>query len=236
VVYRFGIFLVSPGIGVLFKYSTGVELVPWGIDAVLISLSFMLLGSEIRRHYHTSAWSINPFIDSVGVVTSIIAYFYLSNLNGFVNIGKSYYGAFIYYYIITGVLGTYAVGVISFYLGKEIVSIIRYASAFNNVGQEIYEIHPLIIETNVALFGDLALAGTSYQWPRAPLFIVNFPLAIILSYLIGTRIIRRSRILQLIFLGVSTPKDSPAFPDAASLEDGVSSIDKTIDYEKKEDL
>jgi hypothetical protein len=153
-----------------------------------------------------------------------------------VNIGKSYYGTFIYYYIITGVLGTYAVGVISYYLCKRIVTLVKYAEAFNNAGQEIYEIHPLIIETNVALFGDIALAGTSYVWPRAPLFIVNFPLAIILSYLIATRLIRRSRILQLIFLGVRSSKDSPSFPDIASKEYSITHDTEADDEEEKEDL
>ncbi len=231
VLFRFAIIGLTPGIGVLLKYSTGVELVPWGIDAVLISLSFMLIGYEIRRHRNITTWSVNRYIDFIGVTISIVAYFYFSNLNGFVNIGKSYYGTFIYYYIITGVLGTYAVGVISYYLCRRIVSLVKYAEAFNNAGQEIYEIHPLIIETNVALFGDIALAGTSYVWPRAPLFIVNFPLAVILSYLIATRLIRKSRILQLIFLGVSTPLDSPSFPDAASKDYDITQDSTTVEDE-----
>ncbi|TFG31067.1 acyltransferase [Candidatus Thorarchaeota archaeon] len=215
VIFRFIIAAVSPGIGVLLKFSTGVELVPWGMDAVLIALSFMLIGSEIRKHHHVAPWSKNKRADLVGLILAFAIYTYLSTINEFVNIGKSVYGNFIYSYIITGVVGTYLVGLLSYYACKRFVSLQRYADAYNQVGQEVYETHPLIIETNVQLFGDLALAGTLYQWPRAPLFIFNFPLAIIISYLLATKVISRSSVLQFIFLGFRKPKDEPikqAFP------------------------
>jgi fucose 4-O-acetylase-like acetyltransferase len=221
VIFRFLIAIVSPGIGVLLKFSTGVELVPWGMDAVLISLSFVLIGSEIRRHHNTSPWNKSKRVDLVGLITASVIYSFLAMSNEFVNIGKSVYGNFIYSYVITGVLGTYIVGLLAYYASNKFLSLVRYASSFNKVGQEVYEIHPLIIETNVQLFGDLALAGTLYQWPRAPLLIYNFPLAIILSYLIATRVISKSGILQMIFLGFRKPKDSPikeTFPIAESNE------------------
>jgi len=207
VIFRFIIAATAPGIGVLLKFSTGVELVPWGFDAVLIALSFMMIGSEIRKHHHVAPWSKSKLVDLVGLITAFVVYTYISTINEFVNIGKSVYGNFIYSYILTGVIGTYMVGLLSYYACKRFISLERYAAAFNSVGQEVYEIHPLIIEINVQLFGDIALAGTLYQWPRAPLLIYNFPLAIIISYLFAIKVISRSGILQLIFLGFRKSKE-----------------------------
>ncbi|MBE0525794.1 MAG: hypothetical protein IH631_02555, partial [Candidatus Thorarchaeota archaeon] len=207
VIFRFIIAATAPGIGVLLKFSTGVELVPWGMDAVLIALSFIMIGSEIRKHHHVAPWSKSKLVDLVGLITAFVVYTCISTINEFVNIGKSVYGNFIYSYIITGVIGTYMVGLLSYYACKRFISLERYAAAFNKVGQEVYEIHPLIIETNVQLFGDIALAGTLHQWPRAPLLIYNFPLAIIISYLLAIKVISRSGILQLIFLGFRKPKE-----------------------------
>ncbi len=218
---RFFILLITPGLGTMLKYSTGVELVPWGFDAVLIALSFMMIGSEIRRRIYLAPWSINPRVDFVGLITAFSIYSVLSLNNGFVNIGESLYGLSIYSYMITGVLGTYIVVLLSFYAAKRFTSLGNYATAFNNVGQEIYETHPLIIELNVQLFGGLAILQSLAFYPNAPLLILNFPLSILFSYLFATKVVSRSGILQLMFLGFRKKKPVTPEPTIIAPEIGV---------------
>ncbi|MGY5872188.1 MAG: acyltransferase [Candidatus Thorarchaeota archaeon] len=198
---RLVIAALAPAIGVMLKFGTGVTLVPWGLDAVFIALSFMIIGGEIRRYRHLAPWSVTPIVDVIGLGGTIFAYSVFTLLNGFVNIGESVYGVSIYYYMYTGILGTYIVCLLSYYAGKYSSRITRYATSFNKFGQEIYETHPLIIEVNVQLLGGLAILGSLAFYPGAPLLIINFPLAIILSYLFAHLVIRRSGALQLAFLG-----------------------------------
>jgi len=201
-VFRLFILAVSPAVGVMLKFSTGVELVPWGMDAVLISLSFMLIGSEIRRYRHLSPWSVNPLVDLAGLISAIAVYSVLSVSNGFVNIGESIYGNSILTYMITGVLGTYIVCLLSFYTIKKFPLFNRLATSINKYGQEIYEFHPLIIELNYQVLGGSAIwYSTLNFYPQAPLVIINFPLALIISYLFASQIVRRSGTLRLMFLG-----------------------------------
>ncbi|MCJ7818011.1 MAG: hypothetical protein MUP60_04105, partial [Candidatus Thorarchaeota archaeon] len=207
-IFRLFILAFSPAAGVMLKFSTGVELVPWGMDAVLISLSFMLIGSEIRRYHYLSPWSVNPLFDLTGLISAIAVYSVLSVSNSFVNIGESTYGNSIYTYMITGVLGTYIVCLLSFYTIKKFPSIARYATSFNKYGQEIYETHPLIIEFNYHVLGGFAIwYSTLNFYPGAPLVIINFPLAIIFSYLFASKVVRKSSTLRLMFLGFRKPQE-----------------------------
>jgi hypothetical protein len=114
--------------------------------------------------------------------------------------------------MITGILGTYIVVLLSFYAAKRFTSLGIFATAFNNVGQEIYETHPLIIELNVQLFGGLAILQSLAFYPNAPLLILNFPLSILFSYLFATKVVSRSGILQLMFLGFR--KKKPVAPES----------------------
>ena len=213
--FRLAILVISPAIGVMLKYGTGVTLVPWGMDAVFIALSFMLIGSEIRRHHHLAPWSMGWRIDLIGFISAFTIYTVLSFSNSFVNIGESTYGNSIYIYIITGVLGTYIVCLLSYYACMRFTSLDRYAGKLNNLGQEIYETHPLIIETNVQLFGGLSIWESLVIYPGVPLLILNFPLSVIISYLFASKVVNRSGILQFMFLGFRKPKDvilKPTFP------------------------
>ena len=215
IVFRFIIMGAAPAIGVMLKFGTGVELVPWGMDAVFIALSYMLIGSEIRRQRHLSPWSVNPYVDTVGFVGALSAYTVFTFLNGFVNIGESTYGVFIYNYMLTGILGTYIVCLLSYYAGKNSSRITRYATSFNNLGQEIYEAHPLMIEANVQFLGGLALWESFTIYNASPLLLLNFVFAIIFSYVIASQLIGRVGVLQLMFLGFrKTDKThtKPTFP------------------------
>ena len=215
IVFRLIVLASAPAIGVFLKFGTGVELVPWGLDSVLIALSFMLMGSEIRRYRHLSPWSVNSYVDVIGLAIAFIAYSYFTSVNGFVNIGESLYGVSIYNYMMTGILGTYIVCLLSFYAGKYSNRLTRYAISLNKVGQEIYEVHPLIIEFNVQFLGGLAIWGALTFYPGDPLLILNFPSAIIISYLIATQVIGRFGVLQLAFMGFRKTKEAypkPTFP------------------------
>ncbi len=206
IAFRLILLASAPAIGVFLKYGTGVELVPWGMDSVLIALSFMMVGSEIRRYRHLSPWSVNPYVDVIGLVIAFAAYSYFTAVNGFVNIGESLYGVSIYNYMFTGVFGTYIVCLLSFYAGKYSDRLTRYATAYNNLGQEIYEIHPLIIEFNVQYLGGLLIWESLTFYPGAPLLILNFTAAIFVSYLIASQAIGRFGILQLAFVGFRKTK------------------------------
>ena len=212
IVFRLIILASAPAIGTMLKYGTGVELVPWGMDSVLIALSFMMVGSEIRRYRHLSPWSVNPYVDVIGFSVAFIAYSYFTSVNGFVNIGESLYGVSIYNYMFTGILGTYIVCLLSYYAGKYSNRVTRYATSYNKVGQEIYEIHPLIIEANVQFLGGLLIWESLTFYPGAPLLILNFSAAIIVSYLIATQVIGRFGILQLAFMGFRKTKKSYPLP------------------------
>jgi fucose 4-O-acetylase-like acetyltransferase len=203
---RLSIILGAPVLGVFFKYATGVELVPWGADAVLISLSFIMIGHEIRRVNQLLPWSIDKLFDGVTVLVSLIVYVLLASFNGFVNIGESLYGQSILIYIVTGVLGTYVLCALSYHLSRENRVISRLAARFNKFGQEIYELHPLMIELNVQIFGGLAIWNLLIVYPGALLFLANFISALIVPYFLASQVIRRSRPLQFIFLGRSNPR------------------------------
>ncbi|MGY5857951.1 MAG: acyltransferase [Candidatus Thorarchaeota archaeon] len=207
-VFRYFLIAVTPGIGAMFKFGTGVEIVPWGIDSVFIALSFMMIGAEIRRKNHLAPWTKGPRIDLVAFLSALAVYSYLSISNSFVNIGESVYGNFIYSYMITGILGTYIVCLTSYYAVKRFSFLARYATRFNKLGQEIYETHPLMIELNVQVLGGLAIWETVVIYPGAPLLIINFPLSILFAYFFASKVINRSGYLQLMFLGFRKPLET----------------------------
>jgi fucose 4-O-acetylase-like acetyltransferase len=234
-IFRYFLIVVTPAIGVSFKYLTGVEIVAWGIDSVFIALSFMMIGSEIRRHNHLAPWSKGPHLDLIGFLSALVVYSALSLSNNFVNIGESIYGNSIYSYMITGVLGTYIVSLLSYYACKRFISLERYATAFNNLGQEIYETHPLIIEFNVQVLGGLTIWETVVLYPGAPLLILNFPLSILFAYFFASKVISRSEYLQLMFLGFRKPKEThPKLTFPVPVPNGDNGVDGILEEEEVE--
>jgi fucose 4-O-acetylase-like acetyltransferase len=203
---RLSVILGVPILGVLLKYVSGVELVPWGADAVLISLSFIMIGNEIRRVNQLLPWSIDRSFDGIAVFASLIVYILLASFNGFVNIGESLYGQSIIIYMITGVLGTYVLCAFSYYMSKENRVFSILATRFNKYAQEIYELHPLMIELNVQVLGGLAIWNLISIYPGLLLFLVNFVSALFVPYIIASQIISRSRPLQFMFLGKGAPR------------------------------
>jgi hypothetical protein len=200
-VIRYIILLSAPAMAVGLKAVLGLDLVPWSIDSILVALSFMMIGQEIRRHRHMSSWSIRPSIDILLVMVASISCIFLSWYNGYVNIGESIYGQQVYVYILTGILGTYVVAVLSHHASIGSIRLSRAAATFNAYGQEVYEIHPLIIQTNIQLLSGLSLWTFLTVYPGAPLFLLNFPLAILLSWFLASRVIVRSGALEIAFRG-----------------------------------
>jgi hypothetical protein len=184
----------------MIKTVMGVELVPWGIDSVFITLSFIMIGNEIRRQDEFSSWSISTSIDAIAISISMIVFVWLSLNNGFVNVGEGLYGESIYIHMITGVLGTYILSVLSYHLCRHSV-VSNLLSKFIKYGQEIYELHPLMIELNVQVLGGVLVLGVLVIYPNNPLFLVNLLSGIFVSWLIASKIISKSRILRFMFLG-----------------------------------
>ncbi|MHA1949375.1 MAG: acyltransferase family protein [Candidatus Thorarchaeota archaeon] len=212
---RLSLAAIAPGIGVMFKYASGVVLVPWGVDAVFIAFSFMMIGSEIRKVRHLSPWSIDRDTDLIGFILAFFAYSGITILNGFVNIGESIYGASIYTYMLSGILGTYMVCLLSFYAGKSSIRLTRVATSINAVGQEIYETHPLIGIICAQLLSGIAIFGSLTLYPGDPLVIIKFPLALLVSYFFATKVIRKFGVLQFMYLGfrkTQADQPRPTFP------------------------
>jgi fucose 4-O-acetylase-like acetyltransferase len=199
--FRYLLILAAPAIGILPNILFGIALTPWSIDSVFVALSFMLMGHEIRRRRHTHSWSIGPSFDGVVGLLSLLGFLVLSWFNGYVNIGESIYGQSVYVYLVTGLLGTYVVSLASDYVCKSSTRLSRMAASFNAYGQEIYEIHPLIIEADIQLLGGLAIWNVLGVYPGAPLFLLNFPMAIVLSWVLASQVIPRSGVLQFAFRG-----------------------------------
>ena len=196
-VYRYVVIAVAPAIGVSFKTILGVSLVPWGIDAVFIALSFMMIGSEIRRYRQLKQWTISPLIDGFMIPITVILFLFLTSMNGFVNIGESIYGQFIYYYMATGVLGTYFLSVFSYHATNLSKRITVVAVRFNKYSQEIYEIHPMIIQMNIQFLSGFAIWQYLTFYPGAPLFLANITTSILLSWLLAAKVINKNKYLKV---------------------------------------
>jgi hypothetical protein len=124
----------------------------------------------------------------------------IAYINGYVNIGMSIYGVNIYLYMVTGLLGTYMLSILSYHATTHF-DIARTISRFNDYAQEIYELHPMMIELNVQFVGGIALFNIFVIFPDSPLFLFNLLTAVFLSWFIASKVIKRSSILQFMFLG-----------------------------------
>jgi hypothetical protein len=201
-IIRYLLILVTPGVGVMIKSIMNVDLVPWGIDSIFIGLSFVMIGNEIARHKSLSSWSIQTPIDIILVLISMLVVVFLSNFNGFVNIGEGLYGVSIYLHMITGVLGTYNLAVFCYHLCR-FPRILGIFSSFNKYGQEIYEIHPLFININAIIFQGIVVWDIFLFYPDNPIFIFNILFGVVASWFVASHLIRRSRILRFMFIGTN---------------------------------
>ncbi|MFX1485124.1 MAG: acyltransferase [Promethearchaeota archaeon] len=197
---RFLIALLLPAFGVWIKDTSGLELLPWSIDSIVISLSFMIIGNEIRKYKELSSWGVNRSFDTIAVMFSIAIFVLLARFNGYVNLGVSIYGLNIYFYMITGLVGTYILAILSYHACNNF-DIALTISKFNNYAQEIYELHPLMIELNVQFVSGLAIWNVFMIFPDTPLFIFNLLTALFVSWFIASKVITKSRVLQFMFLG-----------------------------------
>ena len=163
----------------------------------------MMIGNEVRRIRNIKQWTISPLIDGFTLPISMMLFIFLSSMNGFVNIGEGKYGQSIYIYMITGLLGTYLLGVLSYHAVNHSKRISVVGIKFNKYSQEIYELHPLLIQLNLQFLSGLAIWRFLTIYPGAPLFLVNITASILLSWVIADLVINRSKILKFIFCGVS---------------------------------
>lgn len=202
--------LSLPAVGCWMKCTSGLALLPWSIDSIIISLSFIILGNEIRKFRQLDSWGVDRSFDFIALTLSSILFVMVSYINGYVNIGMSIYGLNIYLYLVTGLLGTYMLSLISFHACNNF-DIARAISRFNDYSQEIYELHPMMIEINAQLVGGIALFNLIVIFPDSPLFLFNLLTAVFLSWLIASQVIPRSRVLQVMFLGRVKYRSAPTF-------------------------
>ncbi|MHA2380988.1 MAG: acyltransferase family protein [Candidatus Thorarchaeota archaeon] len=206
---RFLIALVLPALGVWMKSAASVDLLPWSIDSAVISLSFLIIGNEIRKYQKFSSWGVDRSFDSIAVILASALFIMIASINGYVNIGMSTFGLNIYLYIITGFLGAYVLAVLSYHACNHF-DIALKISRFNDYAQEIYELHPMMIELNVQLIGGLTVWNLFVIFPDTPLFVFNLLTAVFVSWLIASKVITKSKILQFMFLGKAKYRAEPA--------------------------
>jgi hypothetical protein len=125
----------------------------------------------------------------------------------------SIYGVNIYLYLVTGLLGTYMLSILSYHACSNF-DIARTISRFNDYAQEIYELHPMMIELNAQLVGGIALFNLIVIVPDSPLFLFNLLTAVFLSWLIASKVITKSRVLQVMFLGRVKYRSKPIGPQS----------------------
>ncbi|MBD3408235.1 MAG: acyltransferase family protein [Candidatus Lokiarchaeota archaeon] len=184
--FRLFLILFLPLFSVYLKDLLNVYLMIGGIDSIFIGTSFLLIGNEIKKIQGLNHWSINTRIDVLLFVLLTPIMLFLGYVNGFANIGASLYGNSILLHMTSGILGAYVIGLISYHLCK-FERIKSALVSFNQYGQEIYEIHPFLTKWDFWIF-------KNFQ-------ILNLLNGVIVSWIISSQVIDRSRILKFIFTG-----------------------------------
>jgi hypothetical protein len=200
-ILRWIIFLSLPIFTVLIHLIFSPNLPPWRIGIVFLTTSFVFIGNEIRRIRGLQSWSVNTkLFDFLLFIIISFALLLISELNGFTDIAVDNYGLHVWLYLCTGTLGT----ILVFILSNAIISIPKLKQillVYGNNSQEVYEIHPpffYLIPILLILFG---WTINDYFTNFESFWILRFFLGVTLSLLISTRIIKKNKLLQIIFKG-----------------------------------
>jgi fucose 4-O-acetylase-like acetyltransferase len=207
-ILRWIIFLSFPILTILIHSIFSPNLVPWRIGIIFLTTSFVFIGNEMRRTRGLRTWSLNsPLFDSFAFIIITFTLLFISELNGFTDIAIDNYGFNVWLYLCTGTLGT----ILVFILSNVIISLPKLKQiflAYGNNSQEVYEIHPpffYLVPFLVVLLGG---SVTGYLTSYANFWIPRFLLGISLSLLISTQIIKKNKLLRIIFKGRTSNQNS----------------------------
>ncbi|MHA1577185.1 MAG: acyltransferase family protein [Candidatus Thorarchaeota archaeon] len=199
---RFSLLLLLPLLAVAIKSLFLPDLVPWHLGSILVSATFVLIGNEMRKIHSVNLWTTGSRIkDFVFIISSVAVLLIVSELNGFTDIAVDNLGINVWFYLVTGTVGTALVFVISSQITILTTSIRKSLVLLGNASQEIYEVHPftfLLVPPLLVLFGwtttDIDAAFDMF-WP------LRLFLGISISVMLVLFIIRKNRGLSLLFCG-----------------------------------
>jgi acyltransferase len=195
-------------VGVLFYGASFLKalfdpmLVPWHLNAILISTAFIIIGNEARHFRQLDAWSFgSTTLDALALLAGTSLLVFLSRMNGFVDLAMDNYGSSLWLYLATGTLGTVMVTLATNMALEASETIRRLLLRIGRHSQEVYEAHPLVFYLVTPV---IMLAGMLLGWliPIEPLgWFIRFISATAITITFTTRFIRVNSTLKFIFTG-----------------------------------
>jgi fucose 4-O-acetylase-like acetyltransferase len=213
---RWLLVVVFPVIGLLIQSLFTPNLVPWRMSSVFIAATFVFFGNAIRQYRALESWLSSSKVRDIAVflLLSVILVL-ISDFNGFTDIAVDNLGTSLLIYLFPGIIGTLLV----FSASSALVYSSRFRKAFMALGknsQELYEIHPVAfyLVPIIALPLGLPLIGLEHStlfWP------LRFFLGISIGFLFTKYLIKRNRVLSVLFRGSPrVDSSSPAKETSAS--------------------
>jgi fucose 4-O-acetylase-like acetyltransferase len=205
-ILRWIIFMSFPFLTTIIHSLFAPNLVPWRLGIVILSASFIFIGNEMRRIGGLRKWSSQSYLfDFFAFIVIACVLVFVSEVNGFTDIAVDNYGMNGWFYLCTGTLGA----VLVFILSNAILSVPKFKQiilAYGNNSQEVYEIHPPFFYLVPLFLGLLGWSIADYLTFFADFWIFRFIVGISLSLIISTRIIKKNKLLSIIFKGrISIP-------------------------------
>ncbi|NWF96349.1 MAG: acyltransferase [Candidatus Thorarchaeota archaeon] len=188
------------------------SLVPWHLNAVLISTTFSLIGNQLRRLNGLNEWSIGSAARDLALASAgTMVLLLLSSVNGFTDIAVDNTGASVWLYMVNGTMGSAIVFTVAGHVARSGGRVRGSLVSLGNYSQEVYEIHPImfyLVPVSLVLLG-----WTSTQ--IAACHSIFWPLRLVIgtgvSFLAAKKVISRHRITRLMFRG-STAERKPPLP------------------------
>ncbi len=191
--------IIAVGINTIFT----PMLVPWHLGSIIIASSFMLIGLEIRIVYGMRSWSTETSaLDIFLVLITGSVLVLLSEMNGFTDIAVDNIGNSVWLYLINGTLGASVVFIVSSLVTNHLSSVCTKLSQLGNISQEVYEFHPLTFLLVPPILLLIGWTQGAIQANFNNLWFLRFSLGMTISILVVIFVIRRNRILSVIFTGL----------------------------------
>lgn len=195
---RYPLFAVLPLLAVWIQSLFSSVLVPWHLNAILISATFVLIGNEIRHLRGFKSWRTeNSSVDFLIVILLGVCLILASQMNGFTDLAVDKIGESVLLYLATGTLGSIIVFVISSYLTDLPERAKSIGLTLGRNAQEIYELHPVTFFIPAAAF---VLLGLPLE-PSVLLWVLRFAVAVLVSVPCVIFVVNRFSVTQFIFKG-----------------------------------
>ncbi len=201
-VTRYSLFIILPLLAFVINTAYLPDLVPWHLGSILIAATFVMIGNEMRNVHSVKVWAMeSKSKNAVLIILGLITLMILSDLNGFTDIAVDNLGISFWLYLINGTIGTVLIFAISSQIAVLTTSLRKLLVLLGNASQEIYEAHPftfLLIPPILLILGWTATdidAAFDVLWP------LRFLLGVIVSTLLVLFVIRKNRVVSLLFTG-----------------------------------